>query len=332
MSSLPKLVIATLSVAACAGQVVRAEHTATVSPTQESYIEGEPIDLALTLRNESDTSVTIESIYGRGAVTFSAHGSDVPRELDVFDRLLAQHGRPRGHAAAWEAGGLAPLYGVGPRKSWSSRIFLQEFVRAPGPGECDLTYTIDIPARPRGGGQAGPPFKGSGAFRIAIVKGTDAELSSALARHANPGGDYWSGLSMIAGLALVKSPVVIPYLTHIATGGNTKPILAIARFKGNRDAEAFVLEKLQSDDANEILAALSVLQEWNYVLPERELWRLLNLPNALSTARIGAILYAASVPGDVFRAQVQGLVNDPDASVAKAAERAYPTRPNGPIK
>ena len=323
MSILLKLIIGSFTVAACAGQAVPGQHIATISPVRKSYVEGEPIDLTLTLRNESDTSATIESLYGRGVITFTAHGSTIPRERDVFDRLLAQQGRPRGRGAAWEAGGLSRLNGVEPRRSWSDKILLQDFVGAPGPGECDLNFTIDIPARPRGGQQLGAPFRGSGAFKITIVKGTDAELSNALARHARPGDDYWSGQSMSAGVVLVKSPVVVPYLTRIAAGGDVKPILAMARFPGHHDAEAFVIEKLTSEDGREVLGSLAVLQEWKYVLPEHEVRRLLNLPNALSAVRVGAILYAASRPGDIYGTQVRALANDPDARVAAVAARAY---------
>lgn len=136
---------------------------------------------------------------------------------------------------------------------------------------------------------------------------------------------------------MVKSPVVIPFITRMAQSvGDNKLILAMARFKGNHDAEAFVLEKLRSDDAEQILAALAVLQEWKYVLPEREVFRLLNLPSTLRNvreARAGAILYAATVPGDIFRTDVRGLVNDPDGYIAEIAQRVYPTeRRDQPIK
>ena len=151
----------------------------------------------------------------------------------------------------------------------------------------------------------------------------------ALTRHGKHNDDYWSARAAIEGLLLVKSPVVIPFLTHVKPADSnmsSMAIVGIGKFKGNREAESFVLDKLHSDDSTEILAALSVLQKWEYVLPEREMWRLLNLPISLSTARTGAILYAAGLPGSPFRSQVRALVNDPDARVAETATRAYPAR------
>jgi hypothetical protein len=76
----------------------------------------------------------------------------------------------------------------------------------------------------------------------------------------------------------------------------------------------------------EILAALAVLQKWKYGLPEHEVRRLLNLPSSLSTARIGAILYASELPGNPFSSQVRALINDADRNVAEIAARASSTR------
>jgi hypothetical protein len=317
-----------LPIAAHAAALFAAERSASLNPSQERFISGEPIDLVLTLHNSTDATCIILPTYPvfydyarKGGVAINAKGAQ-PRPPDVFDKLVAQFGRPRG-PASWGLEGKFPLWQIERGKSHSTKLFLQQFALDPAPGDYEVTYVIDIHPEPdRQGGEVGSSFRGEGKFRISIVKGSDAELSAALARHSESRDNYWSIKEMVEGLVLVKSPAAIPYLTQIPTGGSNKVILAMSRFKGDHDAESFVLEKLHSDDEKEILAALAVLQEWNYSLPEDEVRRLLYLPDTIRQARLGTILYAASLQNGAYHSLVATLINDSDASIAETARRA----------
>jgi hypothetical protein len=312
--------------------------TASLAPAQAVFVRGEPIDLDLILRNGEEAPLTVGPEYpsffdreGKRGIKLTAKGRVLvtTHDRDWGEWKGGPPALPHGSSVAWE-----PPTGFGwgrgktirPGESWTVKIFLQQFTRDLEPGDYEFAYSIDIPTISRNK-EREIAFRGTGDFRVSVIKGSDSELSTALARHAKTkNGDYWSMREAMEGLILVDSPVVVPYLIHVNPLGATDVILAMKNFKGNREAEAYIFEKLRSSEQRDILAALAVLQKWNYVLPEHEVRRLLNLPKSLSTARIGAILYASELPGRPFESQVKALINDPDRHVAETATRASSTR------
>jgi hypothetical protein len=123
-----------------------------------------------------------------------------------------------------------------------------------------------------------------------------------------------------SGLFLIASPIVIPYLIQLTPQSQfPDPVLAMAKFRGNHDAKAFVLGKLTSDDPNQIADAISVLDQWQYAIPESDIARLLN--HGSTESRLAAMRYLYHHPGRTFRADIKALGDDPDTVIAAASQR-----------
>src|ERR1039457_5936124 len=106
------IMIGPLMIADSANQLLSAEHsTATLSPVQELFVSGEPIDLVLTLHNEADVPVSIPAHhypgffgdYYKGGITLTAKGRvlNTAHDRDVVNPRDGRPGLPHGPALTW---------------------------------------------------------------------------------------------------------------------------------------------------------------------------------------------------------------------------------------
>jgi hypothetical protein len=295
-----------------------------MTPSQASYVVGEPIDIVLTIRNDTDETVSFEERYpdfasarGTGGISLVLLGGAVakpkqaPRDpwlgprLDPVSSLIVASG-PKIQLASLAAG-----------KARTFKVFLQQFAGDLPPGAHNIAYTFDIDQVPR----EGPHIQATGQFTATIVSAGAGELAEAIAQHAKEyeTSDYWTSRAAEEGLLIVNSPLVIPYLTRIKPWGDYEVVLAMEKFKGNHDAEDYVLGQLRSGGTPQTTAALYVLQQWKYALSESEVSHLLNSGKAES--RLAAIRYVYHLPGGAYQPEVRALVVDPDVSIAEAARR-----------
>jgi hypothetical protein len=307
-----------------------ADHlAATLSPARESFVAGEPIDLSFAIRNTTSTTVTV-SAAGPFFISFqgdiglkvtSEPGTKARATSILWNPWFAAPGDPVTGQRNLVINMKVPMVSLKPGETSSTPVFAQQYLGDPGPGTYSIAYSVAMSTRTQG--LAGPPVKGDGSFKIVVSPGSNAQLAQALAFRvdAQKSTDFRVIKTATEGLLLVNSPAVIPYLLQIKPllQPYDEVVLAMAKFKGNREATEFVLSKLRTGDAAETVPALYVLQRWGYVLPENEVSLL--LWQGSPDARLAALRYVYNLPGRPHLAQVKGLTADRDGGVAEAARR-----------
>jgi len=328
------LTVGLMIAAGLAGSLVAAQSvTAAVSPVRDTFIFGEPIELTLTLRNTSRTKVNFTSspphmcaFADSGLAISSTPGTGgepprVPRspwdfELrDPVASLVFPGGMSRGGGS------------LGPGQASSTAMFLQDFVGDLQPGVYWITYSVDCPTlagRPLG---ISPTVNGSGEFMLVVSPGIGGQLTQAFARWLDrrvKTDRYCTAMTATYALLLADSPVAVPYLIQmdkaVACGGvYNQVVMAMEKFKGNRDATNFVLRKLRTGDQTEVVPALYVLGKWRYDLPRSEVTRLLNSSDMWT--RLAGIRYIYQLPRRTYLPLLRSQTSDPNGTIAEAARR-----------
>ena len=305
--------------------------TANLTPAKASYIKGGPIELLLTVTNRLPIAVSIDSPYPfatpqRGGITImpaAAKGRgrrDGPTNIHEFfaSRRLA-------------AG-----------ETCSYKVYLQRYMADLDVGAHSLAYSIDIAAR-RTDDRRWISVKGEGALEIGVFAGTDAELNETLAAYAGQlavadrtKSDYWLTRAAEEALAVTPSPLVIPYLKTLFQIGSTRhDVSPLSKFRGNEQAEDLLLSIVRGDKGNppslgglHLPTALSVLQDWQYVLTREDFAALCALPD---TGFMGKLLqYAEKINRAAYLPAVETLTSSKTPGVADLAARvAQGLRENG---
>jgi hypothetical protein len=294
--------------------------TANLTPAKASYIKGGPIELLLTVTNRLPIAVSIDSPYPfalRGGITITPAAAkgrgrrDGPTTIEVAfaSRRLA-------------AG-----------ETCSYKVYLQRYMADLDVGAHSLAYAIDIPAR-RTDDRRWLSAKGEGALEIGVFAGTDAELNEALAAYAGQlavadlaKSDVWFTRAAEEALAVTPSPLVIPYLkTLFEIGSTANDVSPLSKFRGNEQAEDLLLSIVRGDKGRppglgglHLATALSVLQDWQYVLTREDFAALCALPD---TGFMGKLLqYAEKMNRAAYLPAVETLTGSKTPGVADLAGR-----------
>ena len=313
-----------------------AQLAGTITPVQKSYAVGEPIDLVLTINNPTSNDEdfsprpTFRSISEKG-IQVSIRGESPtthPRFIACpwWEPPKDTVAEPFTIAIKWRE----PLLRAKPGAT-TLTLFLQELYGDLSPGTHHVEYSIGIdtiPTHSFGSKLIHGTLTGQGVFDIVVYPASEESLRAALPRHLNSKppdtSGYWAQRPHQHRFFLIQSPIVIQYITRLpGLEAYDARVLAMIKFKANREAENFVLDQLNTNDTGKIVAALFVLQEWKYVLPEAEVARLLN--KGQTEPRLAALRYVYNLPGHAFLPEVRALNHDPDSSVAAASKRIQET-------
>lgn len=304
--------------------------TANLTPTKASYIKGGPIELLLTVTNRLPIAVSIASPYPfalRGGITITPAAA-------------------RGRGSLRRDGPTKIEEAFAPRRlaageTCSYKIYLQRFMADLDVGAHSLAYSIDIAARTDD--RRWVSVKGEGSLEIGVFAGTDAELSESVAAYAGQlavadlaKSDVWLTRAAEEALAVTPSPLVIPYLkTLFEIGSTSNDVSPLSKFRGNEQAEDLLLSIVRGDKGHppglgglHLPTALSVLQDWQYVLTREDFAALCALPDTGFKGRL--LQYAEKMNRAAYLPAVETLTSSKTPGVADMAARvARELRENG---
>jgi hypothetical protein len=242
--------------------------------------------------------------------------------------------RPNGAARAGgrnaeppgQLGGLTYRHRLDAGETSTYKIYLQRFVPDVPVGAHSLSYSVDI-ALDIGSGQSTAAV-GEGTLEIGVFPGEDAALTAILAAYAAElevsdltKSDYWLNRAAQEALAVTSSPLVIPCLRRLFEVGTTRNDLSpLAKFRGNRDAEDLLLSIVREGKGYNVPSALSVLEQWNYSLGEKDFASLSGSED--SGLKYALLKYAEKMNRASYIPAVVALVNDSTPAVAAEARRA----------
>jgi len=305
--------------------------TANLTPTKASYIKGGPIELLLTVTNRLPIAASIDSPYP----TFPPLGG-----ITITPAAAKGRGSLRREGPTKIEQTFVPRR-LDPGETCSYKVYLQRYMADLDVGAHYLAYSIDIAARTAD--RRWVSAKGEGSLEIGVFAGTDAELNETLAAYAGQlavadlaKSDYWLTRAAEEALAVTPSPLVIPYLKTLfeigSTGNNVSPL---SKFRGNEHAEDLLLSIVRGDKGRppglgglHLATALSVLQDWQYVLTREDFAALCARPDTGFKGRL--LQYAEKMNRAAYLPAVETLTSSKTPGVADLATRvAQELRENG---
>ena len=306
--------------------------TGNLTPTKASYIKGGPIELLLTVTNGLPIAVSIDSPYP----TFPPRGGITITPAAAKGRGSLRRDGPTLIEVAFASRRLAA------GETCSYKVYLQRYMADLDVGAHSLAYSIDIPARRTDDGRW-ISVKGEGALEIGVFAGTDAELNETLAAYAAQlaaadfaESNFWPTRAAEEALAVTPSPLVIPYLKTLFEIGSTRhDVSPLSKFRGNEQAEDLLLSIVRGDKGKppglgglHLATALSVLEDWQYVLTREDFAALCALPDTGFKGRL--LQYAEKMNRAAYLPAVETLTSSTTPGVADLAARvAQELRDNG---
>jgi HEAT repeat protein len=197
---------------------------------------------------------------------------------------------------------------------------LQSFMPDLPPGTHSIEYSAKLECmgqNPLADGTA----EGQGTLSVMVLDTKEAELATVIAELASRLNttDHSTARSVEEALLVTNSPLVIPYLRPMLWDSKGAVVRALAKFPGNPDAEDIVLGVLRTGRINEALLALSVMEQWKYLLGPEDFESVLARGN--SPERRTALRYAESIGSRTLIPAVSAYAEDPDSQVAAEAKR-----------
>jgi hypothetical protein len=284
---------------------------ADLAPAKASYLVGEPIELRLTVSNPTNESISLEVTYPfQGGISLSRVRNAAVETPGEAPATSAEVG--------WSTTGF-PLQPIEAGQSWSMKVYAQRYMQAPPAGASQLEYAVTV--RFRGKGQTRGTVTSRGRILVKVAPGTEAELSAALAAIWAPyeaSTDYGERLAVEQAMSVADTPLAIPYLAKLVKFGLSDfPVIALGKFRGDRDAEEVLLSTLSGKRSENAPAALSVLGGWDYVLPEDAFSRVLT--NAAQPGQLAALDYAKKINNLAYLPAVSACAKGGDPYLANQA-------------
>ena len=281
---------------------------ADLAPAKVSYLEGEPVELVLTLTNKGTQAVHFAVAYpffdwvGQGVRLWSTTGVNPSTRRDGHDEK-------------------APTIAIEPGRNWSVKIYLQRYVGELYRGAGRFEYSINITCLNEGLHPDGAAV-GMGDIRVDIRAGRSEDLSRAITEYARGlfGSDHWSRRSALEALSLTTSPDALQYVRGIMDAGDSEIAFSmLERFRGNSRAVSILGDAAQNARLRLAIEALGVLQRWRSPLSDADLRRILS--RDLPEVRLAALRYAEVLGNPAYASVVSSCASDPDEQVAGEAKR-----------
>jgi hypothetical protein len=247
--------------------------------TKAAFVRGEPIAVTVTVVNDTandleflDDYPTFDWTQPWGDIAFSPRGNSPGLEPLPTKEPFCYDGR-------W------PLQTLHPGTKWQRTVYLQRFVKEPGVGHYDLSYTVKLPIESdeRQETAYGPigvvgdrcmVGRGRLSFR---VEASDPKQMEAVIREC----ESQEGERREESLCLVGDPIVVPHLVglidHWYSGGRVRD--ALERFRLDERTKPLLVHNLTSPDAVTVCRTLEVLGDLKYDIGREEVDRLLKAPD-----------------------------------------------------
>jgi hypothetical protein len=298
----------------CAGEAPAAsELSATLTPSKDSYLSGEAIELRLTITNNGTEAAQFLAPYpsfewGDGGIKLSLIGAPVPRAAK----------EPESNYIEVPAG-KAPIVSVNPGTRWSRNVYAQRYLPGIPLGTHDIAYILGISllGAPGTPGEPRRIIKAAGTITVTVLDGGASEVSKRIEETAKrfEAGNSSDVQEAAEALSVTDSPLVVPCLARlIKTGYGNSAVEALGKFRGEREAEDLLLIEARSRATSRAVLALNVMRKWNYPLAEDDLAFILS--NGDAEVRLRALDFARSSNRRAYVPTISSYVGDPDARVA----------------
>lgn len=282
----------------------------TIEIGKARYVAGEPVDVRVTFTNKDKRAVQIETVY------------------PIFDGvsvestdLIAREGL---------GGSLSgTLQSIEPGKNWSTRFYLQRYVKAPKPGPHHARINFQVQAYDPKDYPAGPAatLKAMTEVRFRVEPGRPGELAALLKPYGDaikvdgPHADDWACREAVEALSVVDDPAVIPFLFDMLDDSpGDSPYRLLDKFRDHEEARLGVVKLLRSDDQRKAVFALARLADWHHLLAIEDVRPFLDSSKAWPRSQ--ALHYLREVTDHrfrVFRPEVQKLAESADLAEALSA-------------
>lgn len=303
-------VMAMATAASCGASAAGAQEglTARLETTKASYVAGEPIELRLVVSNPTVEYLTMEVDYPfRGEISLSQARESV---TGLPGKAPASTGEP---SPAFAGGKVVDLP-IAPGESWSTDVYAQRYMQAPPTGSYELEYSVKVDFSGSGTTQGATTSRGR--VQVMVTPGTESELSSVLATIWSP----FETAPEYGTRQTADTPLAIPYLAKLVEyGSSDSAVRALAKFRGNHDAEDILLDTLGGKRWENAAASLSVLRDWDYVLSADVFSRVLALNS--QGLRLAALDYAEKINNLAYASAISDYTADSDTVVAGQAAR-----------
>jgi hypothetical protein len=296
--------------------VARGNILATLAPTQASYLDGEPVELLLTIVNNGTQEARLLADY-------PSFGGQNHTGVRISRLQQGRVGPQFGLAPSrplLKIGVFTPVLTIAPGESWSVQVYLQSYTRDLRIGANAFTYQIDICA-PKSG-QGCDAATGAGALQIIVLENGPLGLSEILQSYSHrlANSDIWVRKSSAEAFCASDSPLTIKYLSHLWTFGyNNCYFDALERFRGNAEAEQALLTIIRRAEPSQTEAALRVLESWNYALTAEDFRTILEKPG--TDLKVAAFRYAEKIHARALAPIVGAHSHDSNEWVAAEATR-----------
>lgn len=283
--------------------------SATLQIGNSYYVQSEPIDLHLTISNNSSAPVRFGANYPSFRA-FNDYGIRI-RRSQATEQATDIHEEPAS----------VPIITIKPFETWSVTVYLQDYFNKLTSADYDFNYSIAIPCLDKNFRPI-DIIRGQGTFHIMIGATNDTHLSNALSGYytALESTEYWTQRSAVEALSVTTSPLALPYFQAVIDMGFIDVLEpALRRFKGNPEAENLMLKTVQTAGPSAVDGALKTLANWNYSLPNSDLKSALSRDG--TAMKLAALRYAAIVLNPTYKSVIEFYVTDPDQQVAAEAKR-----------
>ena len=274
------------------------------------YVVGEPVDVRVTFTNKEKRAVEVLTFY------------PMFKEVSVKSTDLVAGGGLGGGSLS------STSQTIEPGKSWSTRFFLQLYVKDPKPGrhsaqvmfQVQACYPEDFPDGPMA------TLEETAEVRFRVEPARPGELAELLKPYADAMkrgqfDDDWSYREAREALSVTKDPAVIPFLIDLLpglVGDGTYQLLD--QFRNREEGRIAVVKLLRSDDGERAAWALMRLADWHHLLAVEDVRPFLE--SAKAWPRSQALRYLREVRDArfrVFRPEVQKLAESADLAEAMLA-------------
>jgi hypothetical protein len=285
--------------------------SAVISATKRLYIHGEPIELTITFSNDgaSDCAILVEDPFFEGRLRFK----DPAGRLTPRDQYV--------HELSHSLGGLGQTRQIAAGTTWSVAVFLQTYFSSPAPGSYTLDYSLEVPCFTKDGSETSAASSGTLSFQV--DSSNPDQLKKILDAYERQLGssDWWVDRAAVYAISSMDDPIVVSKLPKLVKLGHSERAFeAVARFRGNAEAEKIVNTAIRSSKTSQQLLALGVLSKWKSEVDAADLKPL--LASSERQVRIAALHYVATIGNPSDLPLITGMVDDPDPGVAKEAKKA----------
>jgi len=282
--------------------------------------------------NNSANTVNVGGNYPTFQVNYDS-GIKLAKITAVENASLVRAGRPAtdGPASPGKPWGTQPddprlrvvnrRYSIRPLEAgttWSAEVYLQTYMEGPPVGAHRISYSIALEAQ-RPGQEPGIAVRGQGLLDVIVLPPSDLApvILGFAERYGIPEG--LNKRESEEALSIANTPLVLPYLRGLVKYGMTgSPIRALAKFKGNSEAEELVVGAALENDALKTIPALSVLVAWDYPLKEADFGKLLSTSDP--DLKDAALAYAEKINDLHYLSGVSDCVADPNLLIARDAK------------